>query len=343
VKRLGRYFCGALLAALIVGCSSVHLFQDPKSMLVRTGSIDVELDAAPHADVFLTYALLSDQAYSDKVYEDWKFVLKDKAYCHPAGDASCEDLTPLARSILTQWRLIYASMNPKKFPCPPERSGCTEPLEGLGVQVWVREGSECQEAVVAFRGTDRRSSEDWISNLRWLLRLLPFYDQYQQVQDYTPEFITAIEREPCFVAGRTQIVAVGHSLGGGLAQQSAYMDRKIRQVYAFNPSIVTGSSDSPVKKVWNQTVPGLKIERIYEHGEFLAYLRFLQRHLLPPPACDPQVRSIRFGALHGSITSQHSLSALITMLLHWSSITPASDKKLDLPQPGPADCPQRPS
>ena len=37
-------------------------------MLVRTGSIDVELDAAPYADVFLTYALLSDQAYKDGVY-----------------------------------------------------------------------------------------------------------------------------------------------------------------------------------------------------------------------------------------------------------------------------------
>jgi hypothetical protein len=341
VKRLGGYFYGVLLAALVTGCSSIHFTQDPKSMLVRTGSIDVELDAAPYADVFLTYALLSDQAYKDGVYETRSFALEDKAYCHPAGDASCVDLTPLARSILSQWRLIYASMDPKHFPCKPERSGCTEPLQGLGVQIWVRQGSECRETVVAFRGTDRRSSEDWISNLRWLLRLLPFYDQYQQVQDYTPEFIKAIEKEPCFVEGRTQIVAVGHSLGGGLAQQAAYMDRKIRQVYAFDPSIVTGSSDSPVKKVWDQTVPGLKIERIYEHGEFLAYLRFLQRHLLPPPACNPQVRSIRLGALHGSITSQHSLSGLITILLHWSSITPAADKRLELPQPGPADCPQR--
>ena len=104
MKRLGRYFCSLLLAALITGCSSVHLTQDPKSMLVRTGSIDVELDAAPYADVFLTYALLSDQAYKDGVYEDWRFVLEDKTYCHPAGEASCVDLTPLARSILSQWR-----------------------------------------------------------------------------------------------------------------------------------------------------------------------------------------------------------------------------------------------
>ena len=142
------------------------------------------------------------------------------------------DLTPLARSILDQWRLIYASRNPADFPCKPGRTPCTEPLPGLGVQIWVRRGEACTEAVLAFRGTDRKSSDDWISNLRWLLRLLPVYDQYAQVQDYTGDLVNAIEKEPCFVEGTTRIVAVGHSLGGGLAQQAAYMDRKIRHVYA---------------------------------------------------------------------------------------------------------------
>lgn len=336
-----RAFLGVFFASMVsTGCSSIHLTQNPEKMLVRTGSIDVKLAAAPFADVFLAYALISDQTYSDKAYETRRFVLGDKAYCYPVGAPSCVDLTPLARSILSQWRLIYASKSPADFPCKPGRIRCWKTLGGLGVQIWVRGGTACSEAVIAFRGTDRKSSDDWLSNLRWLLRFLPFYDHYDQVQDYTPEFIKTIEKEPCFVEGRTQIVAVGHSLGGGLAQQAAYMDRKIRHVYAFDPSIVTGSSDSRVRRVWDQNVAGLKIERIYEHGEFLAYLRFLQRQLLPPPACKPQVRSIRLGVLHGSVTRQHSLSALTTTFLHWSSTTPAPAKKVDLPAPAPADCPR---
>lgn len=335
-----RSFLGVVLASMVtIGCSNVHLTQNEEDMLVRVGSIDVTLAAAPFADVFLTYALISDQAYRDEVYKTGRFDLEDKAYCYPVSEPSCVDLTPQARSILSQWRLIFASMNPADFPCKPGRSRCSEPLAGLGVQIWVRQGAVCSEAVVAFRGTDRKSSDDWISNLRWLLRFLPLYDHYEQVQDYAAEFVKAIERDACFVEGRTQIISVGHSLGGGLAQQAAYMDRKIRHVYAFDPSIVTGSSDTRVQQVWGQNVPGLKIERVYEHGEFLGYLRFLQRHLLPPPACNPQIRSIRFGALHGSVTKQHSLPALATAFLHWSSTTPAPAKKFELPAPARADCP----
>jgi hypothetical protein len=116
------------------------------------------------------------------------------------------------------------------------------------------------------------------------------------------------------------------------------MDPRIRQVYAFDPSIVTGSSDAHVRRVWSQNVPGLKIERIYEHGEFLAYLRFLQRNLMPPTVCNPQIRSIRFDALRGTVTEQHRLSALTTALLHFSSVTPEAGRKIEIPGPGPRDC-----
>ena len=334
----------ALLFVLLVGltistgCASVHLTQRSEDMLVRTGSTDVMIAAAPYAHAFLAYALLADQTYENKVYERGIFVLPDGAYCYPARDGWCIDLTPFARSILEQWRLVFASTDPAQFPCMPGRSPCTAPVGGLGVQIWVRRGTHCAEAVVAFRGTDRASSEDWTSNLHWLLRLLPLYDQYEQVQDYAPEFVKAIERDPCFVKGKTQIVAVGHSLGGGLAQQAAYMDSSIRHVYAFDPSVVTGSSDTRVRRFEHENIPGLKIERIYEHGEFLAYLRFLQRHLMPPTACNPQIRSIRFNTLRGSVTEQHRLSALTTALLQFASDTPAGGRLTEFPGPQPADC-----
>jgi len=324
---------------MFAGCSGVHLTQRPEDMLIRTGSADVTLTAAPYAHLFLAYALLSDQTYQDEVYETRNFTLRDEAYCYPVSLDTCVDLTHQARSILSQWRVIYASMNTADFRCKPGRLLCTEPVGGLGVQIWVRRGTPCLEAVVAFRGTDRGSSEDWTSNLHWLLRLLPVYDQYDQVQDHAPEFVRAIESEPCYLKGVTQIVAVGHSLGGGLAQQAAYVDPRIRHVYAFDPSVVTGSSDIHGWNLGNQTASGLKIERIYEHGEFLAYLRFLQRQLAPPSACNPQIRSIRFEALRGHATQQHRLSALTTALLLFSSAIPDRAKATDLPGPLAADCP----
>ena len=49
----------------------------------------------------------------------------------------------------------------------------------------------------------------------------------------------------------------------GLAQLAAYSDRRIRRVYAFDPSMVTGfySVDPPNR---DRNVRGLGIERVYE-------------------------------------------------------------------------------
>ncbi len=134
-------------------------------------------------------------------------------------------------------------------------------------------------------------------------------------------------------------MAVGHSLGGGLAQQAAFMDGKIRHVFAFDPSFVTGYNDPHVIPVRDRNVQGLAIERIYEHGEILAYPRFVLRQLAPPPACNPQIRSIRFNVLQGTGIMQHNLSAMTTALLNWSRRVPPTAKRTDLPGPAPGDCP----
>jgi hypothetical protein len=41
-------------------------------------------------------------------------------------------------------------------------------------------------------------------------------------------------------------------------------------------------------------VTGLKIDRIFEHGEILAYLRLLLSYINPPTASDPAIREIRY-------------------------------------------------
>lgn len=333
---------GLLLAGLLVsGCAELHLTQDRSKLLVRVGDERKLVTAASHADLFLDYALLSDQSYADSLYppRGKPFDVGPDTYCSgrlAPGDA-CRDtagLTAYAIARLKRWRLIYASMDAADFRCPVGRAGCAQPTPGLGVQVWMRRGRVCPEAAIVFRGTDGQSADDWVSNLRFLLRLLPLYDQYEQVQDYTPAFVSTIEREPCFQRGRTRIVAVGHSLGGGLAQQTAFRDGRIRRVTAFDPSFVTGQSDLEPALV-AETARGLGIERVYEHGEVLAYPRFVLRQLSPLPTCDPLIRTVRFNTLRGNPIDQHSLASMTTSLLAWSKERRAARLRADVPLPGP--------
>jgi hypothetical protein len=76
----------------------------------------------------------------------------------------------------------------------------------------------------------------------------------------------------------------------------------------------------------------LRIDRIYEHGEFLAYLRFVQRQFAPPSTCNPQIRSFRFDTIRGGPIEQHKLSTLIVALLRSSSGAPENVKRADLPE-----------
>ncbi len=204
---------------------------------------------------------------------------------------------------LTGWRRIPLT----PYVCPPGRI-CTGPV---GEQLWIRSvNNSCREAVVVFRGTVASSLDDWIANFHWFHRLTPIDDYYDQARGNIATVVKIAKQQGC--GGR--IVAVGHSLGGGLAQHVAYAHPKIRTVYAFDPSFVIGSTDFnllglPIHR------DGAKFDYVYEHGEILAFLRFIGRQFQPYTSCHPRIRTVRFNTLTGSIFNQHRIDDLAAKLV----------------------------
>jgi pimeloyl-ACP methyl ester carboxylesterase len=314
--RAVNLIAAAITLPLLSGCAGLHLDQGPGQVIQRTEGEDnyaQRQKAGPVAARVLPYALLAEQSYDERVYANHKAAPRDTA-CGDDDPKDCGvgDDDRRAARWLNEWRYVWSCETPDQ--CGVRTPGQSEPVGGLGVQIWARKGAECPEVVIAFRGTISGNKGDWESNFHWILRAFPVYDQYDQVRDHARDFIGRIERDPCYRAGLTQITAVGHSLGGGLAQLAAYSDRRIRRVYAFDPSMVTGYySVDPKGRDYN--VRGLRMERIYEFGEVLAYGRLIMLHYIPLSPCNPRVVSVRFRVFHGAPIALHSLGDLDNGLL----------------------------
>lgn len=307
--------CVAMIS--LAGCADVHLTQDADQVIVRTTGHDnfnEHQSAGPVAARIAPYALLAEQSYDPEVYRTKHLHLASRD-CIADDAAGCEHIAELqnrAHAMLRDWRLVWACDGSKD--CKVETGGGKPAVDGLGVQVWLQNRAVCTEAVVAFRGTVGGSEGDWVSNLHWLTRNLPVYDQYDQVRDHVGDFLAKLDGQPCYRPGPTLIVAVGHSLGGGLAQLASYADKNVRRVYAFDPSMVTGFYSSKLEGR-DHNVVGHRTERVYEHGEILAYPRLLLRQFTPPTPCDPRIVTVRFDILHGNGFTQHGLTPFATALL----------------------------
>jgi hypothetical protein len=169
----------------------------------------------------------------------------------------------------------------------------------LRVQVWVNTSKNA--VAVTFGGTVVGNEKDWRSNLRWFIHFRK--DEYTEtVQLFSPafaeEFVNSI-RGKMPDPESVSLYSTGHSLGGGLAQQFAYSlplcpnVPRVTKVYAFDPSPVTGyfSVNSKVRRA-NKT--GLLIDRIYERGEILAYVRSITNFVHAPSAKNAEIRQIRY-------------------------------------------------
>ncbi|MDH6165536.1 hypothetical protein M2282_000664 [Variovorax boronicumulans] len=153
----------------------------------------------------------------------------------------------------------------------------------LRAEVWSNE--QTRQVVVAFGGTAASSSDDWKANLRWSLRFFDSErrDEYTVLTDiFVPVFVKAYknrrDEDGWKWLNEARIVSTGHSLGGGLSQRFAYSLEAssdvpiVKEVYAFDPSPVSGKRDSPN---FQEQAKGLTIYRIYKRGEVLASLRSL--------------------------------------------------------------------
>lgn len=127
------------------------------------------------------------------------------------------------------------------------------------------------EAVIAFRGTENypfsQAIADWKANPWAALGIEP--SQYRIARSQIPKVIERLRQEN----GDIPIYAVGHSLGGGLAQQTGFLSRHITEVFTFNTSPVTNWTWLSLNHQIENEYP--RIYRVFHTGEILEKVRFV--------------------------------------------------------------------
>jgi len=122
------------------------------------------------------------------------------------------------------------------------------------------------EAVIAYRGTDG-FKDDMVTNLSAAFGIEPH--QYADARSRLKNLVTYLLK----VNSEIKIYAVGHSLGGGLAQQAGYLSKDINEVFVFNTSPITNWSSVALKGDIENHYP--TIYRINHGGEILGPIRFI--------------------------------------------------------------------
>lgn len=182
----------------------------------------------------------------------------------------------------------------------------------LRVEVW--ENAVLAAIAVAFGGTVFDNEKDWLSNLRWFI---PHHkDEYTQVVHTFVQLLCGEYKRRYPAGSGPALFSTGHSLGGGLAQQLAYalpLDGalpRVREVYAFDPSPVTGYFSVP-RSLRDSNKHDLSIDRVYERGEILALARSLINLVYQPPRQHPAIRGVRYSLFHGwNPIADHSMVQL---------------------------------
>lgn len=130
-------------------------------------------------------------------------------------------------------------------------------------------------AVVAFRGTENRPGQwfiDWRSNLSAAFGFVP--PQYKKASELVPTIIKELDNRTA------KVYVVGHSLGGGLAQQAGYMNIEVKESFLFNTSPVTNWTWLAENALVANQYPTFR--RLSHAGEALAGVRSIATAFTKP-------------------------------------------------------------
>jgi hypothetical protein len=281
----------ALAIALLVLLSYVRIRrrpayqQKPDQVVTREPGqpiLGTPQPIAPEARVDLEFALLSLAAYQRK--PDAREV--------KAGDWVDADAL-LQEAGWIRWA---------DFPDPK----LLEKISKFHLRVEIWSNASRNAVAITFGGTVFANITDWKANLRWFI---PHHkDEYTVVvktfgRDFVTDYLKRSERLEFAFLRHAEIFSTGHSLGGGLAQEFAYSlpenagVPRVKRVFAFDPSPVTGFY-SVREDVRDQNKQNLAIDRIYERGEILAYLRSFTNLFAPPSASSPTIRQVRYNLFY---------------------------------------------
>jgi pimeloyl-ACP methyl ester carboxylesterase len=139
---------------------------------------------------------------------------------------------------------------------------------GFYAKSWIRlKANGEKELIVAYRGTEFSEWADWSRGNLFFTSFGFIDNQYEQSIVYAKECVDYLTNTGTEV---TDIILVGHSLGGGLAQYAQRFVDGSRAV-VFDPSPNKGRLYSFF--YINSTNPSNSL-RVYEDGEILQYLRW---------------------------------------------------------------------
>jgi len=331
----GRWRWCAALAALLAGCNmsvagaqtaELQIAPEDRSWVTLGDGAAQIYNARQVAAHYLSYAILAGRAYDTLDARDPKnpkltnSTIDEKYW--PKTFARIGDRAFVLRG--QRWTLLGGQ---EGRTCASGNPDCRNLFDGLGVHFWKRHahvrGGRCSEVVIAFRGTTGLFDGSMASNLNPLAPVLilfrimqPNADYYFQVRTNIDNWVKTLEEVSC-VGARTKFVAVGHSLGGGLAQHAAYQNPRISKVYTFNTSPVTAWSSVDQRRR-DVNVKGLEVDHVVEQGEGLAAVRLVPGLIWGRRTCDPQERTIHFDASSGGPGSEHKIWPLAQRLYTWS-------------------------
>ena len=262
---------------------------------------------------------------------------------------SISDSMP-AREAIRQWQYQFGNDGAPLQCIDKTDNACKNAYERRGWEfgsgpryhVWARQRFPqadkvaCTEISIAFQGTVGLNRWDWTSNADRFGT--PYDDYYHQLHRNINAIVNQIKNLPCYKqAPRTPlIVSTGHSLGAGLAQFVALANKRIRKVYAFDPSPVTGAHLID-KKLLRANVQGLTIDRIAQYGEVLSVPRRLIEEYPPNRSpCNPVVRTVNVDAVRGSAVDLHMMNPLAGRIV---DLTYDRGRQMSYGEPGaPANC-----